>query len=108
MLASLIALIINVLANVLLVPSFGAGGAAVSTCLAFWAFLILRTEFSIISWKTMPRFEMYFFTFLCLAGASVSALAGERMKYELLVYWATLLVVVLLRNLQFLKSLAKR
>ncbi|MBH3008371.1 lipopolysaccharide biosynthesis protein [Serratia ureilytica] len=108
MLASLIALIINVAANALLVPRFGAGGAAVSTCLAFWAFLILRTEFSIISWKTMPRFEMYFFTFLCLAGASASALAGEKMKYELFVYWGVLLAVVLVRNLRFLKSFAKR
>ena len=108
MLASLSALLINVVANALLVPRFGAGGAAVSTCLAFWAFLILRTEFSIISWKTMPRFEMYFFTFLCLAGASVSALAGEKMKYELFVYWGVLLAVVLVRNLRFLKSFAKR
>lgn len=108
MLASLIALIINVAANALLVPRFGAGGAAVSTCLAFWAFLILRTEFSIISWKTMPRFEMYFFTFLCLAGASASALVGEKMKYELFVYWGVMLAVVLVRNLRFLKSFAKR
>ncbi|SUI39909.1 Uncharacterised protein [Serratia marcescens] len=108
MFVSLVALVVNITSNALLVPRFGAGGAAVSTCLAFWAFLILRTEFSIISWKTMPRFEMYFFTFLCLAGASVSALAGEKMKYELFVYWGVLLAVVLVRNLRFLKSFAKR
>ncbi|CAI1799452.1 lipopolysaccharide biosynthesis protein [Serratia marcescens] len=108
MFVSLVVLVVNITSNALLVPHFGAGGAAVSTCLAFWAFLILRTEFSIISWKTMPRFEMYFFTFLCLAGASVSALAGEKMKYELFVYWGVLLAVVLVRNLRFLKSFAKR
>ncbi|CAI1508091.1 Polysaccharide biosynthesis protein [Serratia quinivorans] len=108
MVVSLAALVVNVVSNSLLVPRFGAGGAAVSTCLAFWVFLILRTEFSIISWKAMPRFEMYFFTFLCLAGASVSALAGERMKYELFAYWGGLLIVVLVRNLRFIKSFAKR
>jgi O-antigen/teichoic acid export membrane protein len=108
MVVSLAALVVNVVSNSLLVPRFGAGGAAVSTCLAFWVFLILRTEFSIISWKAMPRFEMYFFTFLCLAGASVSALAGERMKYELFAYWGGLLIGVLVRNLRFIKSFAKR
>ncbi|CAI1803724.1 Polysaccharide biosynthesis protein [Serratia grimesii] len=108
MVVSLVALVVNVVSNSLLMPRFGACGAAVSTCLAFWVFLILRTEFSIISWKSMPRFEMYFFTFLCLAGASVSALAGEKMKYELFAYWGGVLSVVLVRNLGFIKSLAKR
>ncbi len=30
------------------------------------------------------------------------------MKYELFVYWGVLLAVVLVRNLRFLKSFAKR
>ncbi len=108
MIVSLVALIVNLISNFLLVPRFGAGGAAVGTSLAFWIFLVLRTEFSIICWKKMPRFEMYLFTFLCFLGGAASALMGDKIKYELFTYWAILLAGVLLRNLRYIKASIKK
>ncbi|MGL5387010.1 MAG: lipopolysaccharide biosynthesis protein [Serratia sp. (in: enterobacteria)] len=109
MLASLLAFVVNLVGNFLLVPTFGAAGAAVSTCVTFWFFFILRTEFSIITWKVIPRFEMYFFTFLCIFGASCSALLGESIKNEIFIYWLVLFIFVILRNYRELKFfLAKR
>ena len=103
MLASLLAFVVNLVGNFLLVPKFGAAGAAVSTCVTFWFFFILRTEFSIITWKVIPRFEMYFFTFLCIFGASCSALLGESIKNEIFIYWLVLFIFVILRNYRELK-----
>ncbi|MBC3380908.1 polysaccharide biosynthesis protein [Serratia fonticola] len=102
MLASLVAFLVNIAGNYILVPKFGAAGAAVSTCFSFWIFLILRTEFSIIIWKKISRLEIYIFTFLCVLGASFSALAGKLFEKELLVFWAALLFAIIARNYKLL------
>ncbi|MFV8844165.1 oligosaccharide flippase family protein [Serratia fonticola] len=108
MLAALLAFVINMLGNYILVPRFGAAGAAVSTCVTFWFFFILRTEFSIITWKSMPRLEMYTFTFMCILGASCSALLGDAVKYELIAYWSALLLIVTVRNYREIAILLSR
>src|SRR5690606_8520682 len=51
MLAALVAFAVNVLGNWLLIPAYGAAGAAASTCASFWIFFFLRTEFSIYLWR---------------------------------------------------------
>ncbi|AYM93870.1 lipopolysaccharide biosynthesis protein [Serratia sp. 3ACOL1] len=104
MLASLLALIINFGLNYILVPYFGAAGAAVSTCITFWFFLIFRTELSILCWKKIPRFELYFFTLLCILGASVEAIYGDKYFVYLKLYWAGLLTLLLFNNRSYLKG----
>ncbi|MCQ4251914.1 oligosaccharide flippase family protein [Pseudomonas stutzeri] len=59
MLASIGAMLMNVLGNYLLVPSMGAAGAAISTAVAFSVFYVLRTEFSRLVWRKIPRFKSY-------------------------------------------------
>jgi O-antigen/teichoic acid export membrane protein len=105
MLASLLALLVNLFANYFMVPKFGASGAAVSTCITFWFFLILRTEFSILTWNRFPRFEMYIFTGVCVAGASVSALFGSTMRIELIIYWLIILFILIVRNWGVIKNI---
>lgn len=105
MLASALALCINLGLNYILVPHFGAAGAAVSTCVTFWFFLVFRTEFSIQCWKRIPRFELYFLTWLCVAGASVEALFGDRYFIHLKFYWSGVFVFLLFNNRSYLKCL---
>lgn len=105
MLASLLALVVNLISNYFMVPKFGAGGAAVSTCFTFWVFLILRTEFSIISWNKIPRFEMYIFTGACVVGASIGALYGDILRNELIFYWLLVLFFLILRNWSALRKI---
>lgn len=55
----LIAVIINGVLNYLLIPTFGAKGAAVASLFAFYVLLICRTELSILVWQSFPRFKIY-------------------------------------------------
>lgn len=59
MYSSLIAMLINVILNVIFIPHFGAGGAAVSTVIAFQVFFFIRTEFSKRLWKPIKTKVFY-------------------------------------------------
>lgn len=59
MLASVGAMLVNLLGNYLLVPKYGAIGATASTAFAFWCFFILRTEFSKLVWRKIPVLKSY-------------------------------------------------
>ncbi|MBP8887218.1 MAG: oligosaccharide flippase family protein [Flavobacterium sp.] len=59
MLASVGAMLVNLLGNYLLVPKYGAIGATASTAFAFWCFFILRTEFSKLAWRKIPTLKSY-------------------------------------------------
>ena len=89
MLAAILAFIANILGNWWLIPTWGAAGAAVSTCVAFWLFFVLRTEFAIYLWQPMPRLALYSYTSLLVAGAVFSSLYGKVYSYELMAFWVT-------------------
>lgn len=93
MLACILASLVNLAFNYLLIPIYGAAGAASSSALSFWAFLIFRTEFSIRVWKPLPRFTLYSFTFLCVFGAILGALFQEQLNYYIYLYWLGLLLL---------------
>lgn len=91
MLAAIIAFVINLLGNWWLIPSLGATGAAISTCVSFWFFFVLRTEFAIYVWKSMPRLTLYSYTSLLVIGAVLSSLYGEQYSVEVIVFWLLVL-----------------
>lgn len=96
MLASVIAFVVNLLGNWWLIPIYGAAGAAVSTCVAFWIFFILRTEFSIYLWKPMPRLTLYLYSTILVAGAVFSTLYGKIYTLESITFWVLILLSVAL------------
>ncbi|MGP4987944.1 lipopolysaccharide biosynthesis protein [Pseudoalteromonas nigrifaciens] len=59
MLASLIALLINAILNYLLIPIYGASGAALASVIAFFVFFTVKTEASALVWVSLPRFKIY-------------------------------------------------
>ena len=91
MLAAIAAFAVNLVGNWWLIPIFGAAGAAVSTCVSFWVFFFLRTEFSIYFWKPMPRLVLYTFTLVSVAGAVVFTLWGEVLRRWMVGYWLVVL-----------------
>ena len=95
MVAALLAFAINLVGNWFMIPHFGAAGAAVSTCISFWVFFVLRTEFSIYLWKPMPRLLLYGYSALAVAGCSVFTLYGADIYPFVLVFWGLLLVSAL-------------
>jgi len=92
MLACLLALLVNAACNYILIPRYGAAGAASSTAIAFWSFLVFRTEFSIRVWKSLPRKELYTFTSLCITGAVLGALKQDQIGIYIYIYWLFLLL----------------
>ena len=94
MLASVLAFLINVTGNWLMIPVFGAAGAAVSTCISFWVFLVLRTEFSIYLWQPMPRCLLYTYSALIVAGACAFTLYGHHLQHIMTGFWLAVLASV--------------
>ncbi len=94
MLAAFLAFIVNLFGNWWLIPSLGAVGAAVSTCLSFWVFFILRTEFAICVWRPIPRLALYSYSSLLVTGAVVNSLYGEFYRYQLATFWLLILISV--------------
>ncbi len=95
MVATVIAFIFNVIGNLLLIPKYGAAGAAVSTMLAFLVFFILRTEISNKLWRPIARVRLYLFVFIVMFMASITTLFGDKMGMYLYLIWSLLLLVVL-------------
>ncbi|MDM1706953.1 oligosaccharide flippase family protein [Thiopseudomonas alkaliphila] len=95
MLAAIIAFLINLLGNFWLIPSLGAKGAAISTCVSFWIFFFLRTEFSVWVWKKIPRTQLYSYTISLTVLAVLNSVYGREYVYEFLLAWLTLLVIAL-------------
>lgn len=91
MLAAVLAFLLNLVGNWLLIPRYGAAGAAVSTCVAFWVFFLLRTEFSIHVWKRVPRTLLYTYTALSVVGATASTLWGKELGNWMVGFWVLLL-----------------
>lgn len=61
MYTSLIGFAINIVLNLVLIPVINAKGAAIASCISFFIFFILRTEFSCIAWYSLKRIKMYSF-----------------------------------------------
>lgn len=62
MLCAVVAMLFSAVLNYLLVPSFGAAGAALSTAVAFYVFFILRTGISAVIWKKIPYLNILMIT----------------------------------------------
>lgn len=98
MTASMIAFFFNVAGNLLLVPQFGAAGAAVSTCIAFWIFLVVRTEFSNKVWRPIRRTKLYSLTFIVVVASIITTLWGSKLGVIIQSWWLGLLIAILLSN----------
>jgi O-antigen/teichoic acid export membrane protein len=81
------ALVVNIVGNMVLIPEFGAAGAAASTSIAFFVFFVIRTEVSAYLWKMSNRRSLYTYSIICVSGSVASALAGSFISDWLRVYW---------------------
>lgn len=96
MLASVLSFIVNLAGNYFLVPLYGAAGAAISTSLSFWFFLLVKTEFSCRLWFSLPRKKVYFFSFLPILIANLMALFDKSSVLDFRYIWFLFLIICLL------------
>ncbi len=66
LLATVVALVVNVICNWFLIPIYGAAGAAMGSAVAFSIFFIIRTEASSRLWMSFERYRMYIFIIMLL------------------------------------------
>ena len=92
MIASVGAMLANALGNYLLVPHYGAAGAAVSTALSFWLFYVLRTEFSRKVWRKIPTTKTYIVMTLLLACAFMDTIVFQGNLYSIAVWFILCLI----------------
>lgn len=95
MFASIGAMLINALLNYLLVPTYGALGASIATAIAFFVFYILRTEFSSLVWRKIPRFKSYKIICMLLLFSSIVGLNSHYYIYFLPLWFLFLLFGIL-------------
>lgn len=92
MLASIGAMLVNLLGNYLLVPKYGAIGATASTAFAFWCFFILRTEFSKLVWRKIPILKSYMITTVLMFSSIYSMFFLKEDHLIFILIWFLLLI----------------
>jgi len=75
---TIIPLLVNLLLSYLLIPRYGAGGAAVSVAIAFFLYLVLRTEISKKLWIKFTTLKLYLATTILLFNGVFPALIVEK------------------------------
>jgi O-antigen/teichoic acid export membrane protein len=93
--AAVIALAATVSFCFLLVPSFGATGAAVANAIGFFIFLVARTEFSVLAMGEFYRKELYLVSFAMLFLALIGAILFFYNKTFVPAFWVASTVVAL-------------
>ncbi|EEH69378.1 MULTISPECIES: oligosaccharide flippase family protein [Acinetobacter] len=91
--ASLIAFVINIIACYILIPKFGAIGAAISTSISFLFFLFARTEFSIFAWQLFPRKQVYLSSIAMVTTSILIIIYREHIGY--LFYLVSILITTI-------------
>lgn len=81
MIASISALLMNSFLCYILIPLYGAGGAAISTSISFVLFLIARTEFSILLWEKIPRLKIYTTSIFMVLYSSIIVINKDKLGY---------------------------
>lgn len=95
--ASLIALVVNIIFGLWLIPAYGAGGAAIATVLGAMALLVARVEFSSRAYRQLERLKLYSYCLLC-AGFSIGMILVDSN------YWLLLWGVLLFSTIIFMRK----
>ena len=107
MIASIGAMLVNLIGNYVLVPKMGAVGAAISTAISFWVFYILRTELSSMVWYKIPKAKSYLITTLILSVSIIDSVILRQNKLSLLI-WFSLTVFGMFWFLSSIKLIYKQ
>lgn len=99
MFAATSALVVNAIANWLLIPIYGPAGAASATAISFFIFLIIRTESSSMQWKKIERLRMYILiTELTIISCLVNFI-NLNIFYKILLY-----MIIIVQSLIFFRK----
>ncbi len=95
MCASILSVLVGIIGNMTLIPKFGGAGAAISTAIAIWLFMFLRTEFSCLAWRPLPRKSLYAWSLAMLMMLIAYAMTGARYYEAWVIGWAIGLLIAI-------------
>lgn len=102
-LASLLALMVNVVLNYILIPNYGASGASIATLISFLIFFVVRTEVSVLAWQSPKRFKTYL-TMLLYSALSLTFIIKKENFSDLKFLWIIMLfaiVIIFYKRIKF-------
>ncbi|MBE0472280.1 MAG: oligosaccharide flippase family protein [Methyloprofundus sp.] len=105
MIASICAFIANLVLNYLLIPDYGAAGAALATLISFFVFFVIRTESSALLWHSFPRVRIYFLVVLYMLATSTMVLTEANLDYFYYVWLALMVLALTLYRKRLLESI---
>lgn len=85
--ASLIAVVVSIILNILLIPSLGATGAAIATIVSSWAFLIARSELSNLVWFEIKRYKIYMITLFLIMFLIINLFLTYKMSFFIWIFY---------------------
>lgn len=89
---NLVVLVVCFLCAYYLIPLYGAAGAIMSNAIAFFVYLVFRTEFSARYWRGFPRSRLYGSTFFCMGLTIISVILKD--LYLVVLCWLVFCFVV--------------
>lgn len=104
MIATLTSLVVNVMLNFILVPNFGASGAATALAISFFFLVIIRTEFAARVWFDFSRRKIYAYSFVVTAISVFGAITHGGHNQFVAMLWLILLVAVTVDYFDALKG----
>lgn len=90
---SVFTLLINGVLNYLLIPQFGAKGAAAATIISFWFYFVLRTLYSWFYWRKFALLKLFLFPTLCLTLSIFHLFSSYEKNNLLIILWVTLFLI---------------
>jgi O-antigen/teichoic acid export membrane protein len=90
------AVVSNICMSILLVPLYGATGAAISNVTAFLVFFVGRTEVSAALWRKFPQTKLYLSVFSIVALSVLTALYAYRLPSVFNSLWLLAFIVQIL------------
>jgi O-antigen/teichoic acid export membrane protein len=104
MLASIAAFVVNAILNYVLIPGYGAAGAALATLVSFFVFFVIRTESSAWLWYSLPRLKIYFLVILYMIATAVVVMTKSDFKKFNIIWLVLILLTFMLYRSRLLES----
>lgn len=104
MLSSVAAFVVNAALNYVLIPGYGASGAALATLISFFVFFVVRTESSAWLWYPFSRSRIYFLIFGYMAATTTMVITEAGIEGFNIIWLGLMILAFLLYYSRLLKS----
>jgi O-antigen/teichoic acid export membrane protein len=107
-----LALAVNVCLNFLLIPEYGASGAAAATAISIFIFCSVKSEVAMFVWRSGSRAKFYMVGGFMVSACVIYCLFGSAASPYTVLFWGAIIPVLLVlykdSSMQFLSYVLRR